>query len=173
MIALLLLTASAMSDSAADERGPDKPNVLFIAVDDLRPELGCYGKNVITPRMDELADSGLLFERAYCQYPVCMPSRVSLLAGIRNAGSIFLGRFTPEAIGDYVAGPNHVLPTARSARFSSGLGVYDFVKRSSLIGGDAGTLARIGPAAERLARAEGLDAHALSVSIRLNRQENT
>jgi histidinol dehydrogenase len=88
---------------------------------------------------------------------------------IRNAGAIFLGRHTPEAVGDYVAGPNHVLPTARSARFSSGLSVLDFMKRSSLISCAPEGLARIGPAAVTLARAEGLDAHALSVRIRLDR----
>ncbi|MEQ8229825.1 MAG: histidinol dehydrogenase [Rhodospirillales bacterium] len=87
---------------------------------------------------------------------------------IRNAGAIFMGRFVPEAIGDYIAGPNHVLPTARSARFSSGLGVLDFMKRSSLIECDAQGLRAIGPEAVALARAEGLDAHALSISIRLN-----
>ena len=89
-------------------------------------------------------------------------------ARIRNAGAIFLGRHTPEAIGDYVAGPNHVLPTARSARFSSGLSVLDFVKRTTIVRCDADSLARIGPAAVTLARAEGFDAHALSISIRLN-----
>ena len=87
---------------------------------------------------------------------------------VRNAGAIFLGRHTPEAVGDYVAGPNHVLPTARSARFSSGLGVLDFLKRTSLLACDAESLRAIGPAAVALARAEGLDAHALSVAIRLN-----
>lgn len=92
----------------------------------------------------------------------------SLAAEIRNAGAIFLGRYAPEAIGDYVAGPNHVLPTARSARFSSGLGVLDFMKRTSMIRCDADGLRRIGPAAKTLADAEGLAAHALSVSIRLN-----
>ena len=87
---------------------------------------------------------------------------------VRNAGAIFLGRHTPEAVGDYLAGPNHVLPTARSARFSSGLGVLDFLKRTSLLACDAESLRAIGPAAVTLARAEGLDAHALSVAIRLN-----
>jgi histidinol dehydrogenase len=86
---------------------------------------------------------------------------------IRNAGSIFLGRYTPEAIGDYMAGPNHVLPTARSARFSSGLSVLDFMKRSSLISCDAASLQVIGPAAACLAEAEGLDAHAASLRLRL------
>jgi histidinol dehydrogenase len=91
----------------------------------------------------------------------------SFVETIRNAGSIFMGRHTPEAIGDYIAGPNHVLPTARSARFSSGLGVLDFMKRTSIIRCDPDSLAKIGPAASRLANAEGLDAHALSIDIRL------
>ncbi|MEC9345354.1 MAG: histidinol dehydrogenase [Pseudomonadota bacterium] len=91
-----------------------------------------------------------------------------LMARVRNAGAIFLGRYTPEAIGDYVAGPNHVLPTARSARFSSGLNVLDFMKRTTFVRCDAASLGRIGGAAATLADAEGLTAHALSVRIRLN-----
>jgi histidinol dehydrogenase len=91
------------------------------------------------------------------------------LAGrVRNAGAIFLGRYTPEVIGDYVAGPNHVLPTARSARFASGLGVLDFMKRTSILKLDAASLSALGPAAMTLARAEGLEAHRRSVAIRLN-----
>lgn len=93
----------------------------------------------------------------------------SLLPMIRNAGAIFVGRHTPEVIGDYVGGSNHVLPTARSARFSSGLSVLDFVKRSSILRLDAEQLAALGPAAVTLAKAEGLDAHARSVAIRMNR----
>jgi len=93
----------------------------------------------------------------------------ALFAQIRNAGAVFLGRYTPEAIGDYVAGPNHVLPTARSARFSSGLSVVDFMKRTTFVGCDAASLARIGPAAMTLATTEGLPAHALSVALRLAR----
>lgn len=93
----------------------------------------------------------------------------ALAARIRHAGAIFLGRWTPEAVGDYVGGPNHVLPTARTARFSSGLGVLDFMKRTTLLGGDADTLAAIGPQAVTLARAEGLEAHGLSIARRLNR----
>ncbi|NQW00038.1 MAG: histidinol dehydrogenase [Rhodospirillales bacterium] len=87
---------------------------------------------------------------------------------VRNAGAIFMGRFVPEALGDYLAGPNHVLPTARSARFSSGLGVLDFMKRTSMIECSAEGLRAVGPQVVTLARAEGLDAHALSVSIRMN-----
>jgi histidinol dehydrogenase len=86
---------------------------------------------------------------------------------VRHAGAIFLGRHTPEAIGDYVAGPNHVLPTSRSARFASGLGVLDFLKRSSIVRCDATSVRAIGPAAVTLAEAEGLGAHALSVALRL------
>ncbi len=93
----------------------------------------------------------------------------SLAARVRNAGAIFIGAYTPEAIGDYVGGSNHVLPTARSARFSSGLNVLDFMKRTSLLKCDAASLARIGPAAVTLGRAERLDAHANSVAIRTNR----
>ena len=93
-----------------------------------------------------------------------------LAAKIRNAGAIFLGSHTPEAIGDYVAGSNHVLPTARSARFSSGLGVLDFMKRTSILRLGADALGRLGPAAIALGQAEGLEAHARSVAMRLNRR---
>ncbi len=91
----------------------------------------------------------------------------SLAGKVANAGAIFLGRYTPEAVGDYVAGPNHVLPTARTSRFASGLSVTDFLKRTTFIGCDPDSLQRIGPAAVTLAGAEGLHAHALSVSLRL------
>jgi histidinol dehydrogenase len=91
----------------------------------------------------------------------------ALAERVNHAGAIFLGRHTPEAIGDYIAGPNHVLPTARSARFASGLGVLDFLKRSSLVRCEPASLAALAPAAIRLAEAEGLEAHALSLSIRL------
>ena len=93
----------------------------------------------------------------------------ALAERVHHAGAIFLGRHTPEAIGDYVAGPNHVLPTARSARFASGLGVLDFLKRSSIVRCNPASLAVLAPSAIRLAEAEGLDAHALSLSIRLDR----
>jgi len=93
----------------------------------------------------------------------------ALMKGIRNAGAIFLGHYTPEAVGDYVAGPNHVLPTSRTARFSSGLSVLDFMKRSSILRLSADALRALGPAAMTLADAEGLDAHARSIEMRLNR----
>ena len=90
-----------------------------------------------------------------------------LFARIRHAGSVFLGHHTPEAVGDYVGGPNHVLPTGRRARFSSGLSVLDFMKRTSFLSCDEAALRRIGPAAVALANAEGLPAHAASVAVRL------
>ena len=93
----------------------------------------------------------------------------TMMQGIRHAGAIFLGHHTPEAIGDYVGGSNHVLPTARSARFSSGLSVLDFVKRTSVLSCTPEALAKLGPAAISLARTEGLTAHARSVAIRSNR----
>ena len=92
----------------------------------------------------------------------------ALMLGIRNAGAIFIGRHTPEVIGDYVGGSNHVLPTARSARFSSGLSVLDYMKRTSVLKLGADQQSALGPAAIALANAEGLDAHANSVAIRLN-----
>lgn len=92
----------------------------------------------------------------------------SLFAHVRHAGAAFLGRFCPEAIGDYVGGPNHVLPTSRTARFASGLSVFDFMKRTTFLSGGPDALRQIGPAAVALAQAEGLEAHALSVSARLD-----
>lgn len=111
------------------------------------------------PLVDRVAPEHLEIETAE-------PER--LADRVRNAGSIFLGAHTPEAIGDYVGGPNHVLPTARSARFSSGLGVLDFMKRTSILRCTPEALRAIGPAAIALGRSEGLDGHARSVAIRLN-----
>ncbi|GJL90757.1 histidinol dehydrogenase [Hyphococcus sp.] len=97
----------------------------------------------------------------------------ALLKKVRHAGAVFLGRYTPEAVGDYVAGPDHVLPTARAARYASGLSVLDFMKRTSIIGCDEKALSKIGPKAERLADAEGLPAHAKSVRVRLRNENNS
>jgi histidinol dehydrogenase len=99
---------------------------------------------------------------------IALPDADAISQQIKHAGAIFIGAYTPEAIGDYVAGPNHVLPTSRTARFSSGLGVLDFMKRTTTVSCDSDALREIGSAAVRLATAEGLDAHALSVSRRLN-----
>jgi histidinol dehydrogenase len=117
----------------------------------------------------KLADAVALIDRLAPEHLQLAVEKPDALAGkVRHAGAIFLGRFTPEALGDYLAGPNHVLPTSGTARFSSGLGVYDFLKRTSLIGSGKAGLQRLGPAAVALAEAEGLDAHARSIAVRLS-----
>jgi len=124
-----------------------------------------YGAIILCPTLEAALP---LVERLAPEHLEIMTRDPEALAErIVNAGAIFLGAHTPEAIGDYVGGSNHVLPTARSARFSSGLGVLDFMKRTSLLKCDAKALAALGPAAVALGRAEALDAHARSVAIRL------
>jgi histidinol dehydrogenase len=91
-----------------------------------------------------------------------------VFARVRHAGAAFLGAFCPEAVGDYVAGPNHVLPTGRTARFASGLSVFDFLKRTTWMAANAAALGEVGPAAVALAEAEGLQAHARSIAVRLS-----
>jgi histidinol dehydrogenase len=128
-----------------------------------------YGAVIVVRR---LADAISLANRIAAEHlEIISEDAEALAAQISNAGAIFIGAYTPEAIGDYVGGSNHVLPTARSARFSSGLSVLDFVKRTSILKCDAESLRAIGGAAIVLGEAEGLQAHARSVSIRLNQGE--
>ncbi|KAF0119451.1 MAG: histidinol dehydrogenase [Rhodospirillaceae bacterium] len=129
-----------------------------------------HGAVIVVERLEDAVPLVNALAPEHLELAVLEPD--SLAAGVRHAGAIFLGRHTPEAVGDYVGGPNHVLPTARSARFSSGLSVFDFLKRTSLLSCDAGALARIGPAAMILAEAEGLTAHAHAVAVRLNKNWN-
>jgi len=120
-------------------------------------------------RVGKIAEAAAVADRIAPEHlELAVEDPEALLPQIRHAGAIFLGRHAPEALGDYLAGPSHVLPTARTARFASGLGVHDFLKRTSLIGCDAESLAELAPAIVALARAEGLDAHARSVLVRLN-----
>ena len=171
------------------EHDPTSQSILFTddaafadavaaAVDAIIPALGtaatmreswdANGAIIIVPT---LADAISLCDRLapeHLELAVDAAEADALFAKVRHAGSVFLGRQTPEAIGDYVAGPNHVLPTGRRARFSSGLSVTDFMKRTSFLALDEASLAAIGPAAVALAGAEGLPAHALSVSQRLS-----
>ncbi|MBX7495563.1 histidinol dehydrogenase [Qipengyuania sp. 6B39] len=120
--------------------------------------------------VDNLGEAPALSDRLAAEHAELMVADPqALFDKLRHAGSVFLGRHTPEAVGDYIAGPNHVLPTGRRARFASGLSVLDFMKRTSFIDASDAALAAIGPAAVRLAEAEGLPAHALSISVRLNR----
>jgi histidinol dehydrogenase len=119
--------------------------------------------------VDALANCIPLIDRIAPEHlEVMCEDAEGLSARVRNAGAIFIGGHTPEAIGDYVGGSNHVLPTARSARFSSGLGVLDFMKRTSILKCSPDSLREIGPAAIALGEAEGLSAHARSVAIRMN-----
>jgi histidinol dehydrogenase len=124
-----------------------------------------YGAMIIVPNLDVAA---ALSNRVAPEHlELCVADPMALSEKITHAGAIFLGAWTPEAIGDYVGGPNHVLPTARSARFSSGLSVMDFIKRTTLARMTPDALRAIGPSAERLATSESLEAHGLSVSARL------
>jgi len=119
--------------------------------------------------VESLAEAPALADRLAPEHLEIATAHADALAQrVHDVGAIFIGRYTPEVIGDYVAGSNHVLPTARSARFASGLGVLDFMKRTSLLKLDADSLNALGPAAMTLAEAEGLDAHRRSVAIRLN-----
>ena len=123
------------------------------------------GGVILVHRIADAADLVNQIAPEHVQLAVADPKE--LQNRIRHAGAIFIGRNTPEALGDYIAGPSHVLPTSGSARFSSGLGVMDFLKRTSLIDCSAGGLAAVGPDAVVMAKAEALDAHALSISLRL------
>jgi len=128
-----------------------------------------YGGIIV---VEKLADAPALADRFAPEHlEIATANPDALLAMVRHAGAIFLGRHTPEAMGDYIAGPNHVLPTSRSARFSSGLSVLDFMKRTTLLSLDANAMAVLGPPAIALAKAEGLDAHARSIAARLGRKD--
>ncbi|MEO0866080.1 MAG: histidinol dehydrogenase, partial [Pseudomonadota bacterium] len=126
-----------------------------------------YGAIITVPDLDVAAH---LTDRIAPEHlELCVADPVALSDKITHAGAIFLGQWTPEAIGDYIGGPNHVLPTARSARFSSGLSVLDFLKRTTLAQMTPDALRAIGPGAERLAASESLQAHGLSVTARLRK----
>lgn len=124
-----------------------------------------FGATIV---LSDLADAAALIDRMAPEHLELIGPRAEALESvIRNAGSIFLGAYAPEVLGDYLAGPNHVLPTARTARFSSGLGVLDFMKRSSMFSADAESFRALAGPAMTLARAEGLEAHARAVEVRL------
>ena len=159
-----------MTDSAdlAEQvaRAVDTQLATLPRADIARASWQVYGAII---RVKTIADSVALADAIAAEHLEIITADCDALAvQIRNAGAIFLGAHTPEAIGDYVGGSNHVLPTARSARFSSGLGVLDFMKRTSILKCGADQLRALGPAAMTLGKAEGLDAHARSIGIRLN-----
>ena len=162
---ILFTNDAAFGDAVAAAVDAVIPTLSTTAT--MRESWDANGAVIIVPT---LADAIPLCDRLAAEHlelAVDADEADALFAHVRHAGSVFLGRHTPEAIGDYVAGPNHVLPTGRRARFSSGLSVSDFMKRTSFLALDESALAAIGPAAVALARAEGLPAHALSVQNRL------
>jgi len=128
-----------------------------------------YGAILVVKNLDDAAPLADTIAPEHLEIATAEPEE--FLRKVRHAGAIFLGRHTPEAMGDYIAGPNHVLPTSRTARFSSGLSVLDFMKRTTLLGLDAKSIAAIGPEALVLAESEGLQAHARSIGVRLNRRD--
>jgi histidinol dehydrogenase len=155
-------------DVAYLERVAESVAALLPALDRraiVEPALREHGALILTRDLTEAAALASALAPEHLELAVSDPP--ALLPHIRHAGAIFLGAHSPEAIGDYCAGPNHVLPTARTARFSSPLGVYDFQKRSSLIGLTAAGAAALAPLAAQLARGEGLSAHARSAECRL------
>jgi len=176
------LLAQAEHDEAAQSiLICDDPNVARAVVASLESQLATlprariagaswrdFGAVIVAPTLK--AAVALVNQLAPEHLEIIARDADELCEGVHNAGAIFLGAFTPEAIGDYVGGSNHVLPTARSARFSSGLGVLDFVKRTSLLRCDRRSLEALGPAAVALGEAEGLQAHARSVAMRLQRE---
>ena len=162
---ILITSDAALADAAAaavERQLADLPRAAIAGA-----SWRDFGAIILVPTLEEALP---LVDRLAPEHLEIMAGDAEALsARINNAGAIFLGAATPEAIGDYVGGSNHVLPTARSARFSSGLGVLDFMKRTSLLKCDARSLETLGPAAIALGEAEGLQAHARSVAIRLRR----
>lgn len=161
---ILMTTDAALADAV--EREVERQIALLPRAEITRAGWDEFGAVITVSSLDEACALANRIASEHVELAVDAPR--ALLPKIRNAGAIFLGHHTPEAIGDYVGGSNHVLPTARSARYASGLGVLDFMKRTSVLGCDPGSLAALAPAAVTLAATEGLDAHGRSVSIRLN-----
>ncbi|MBB3995212.1 histidinol dehydrogenase [Sulfitobacter undariae] len=162
---LLITTDAAFGQAVADavEKQLETLQRAHIA----GPSWRDFGAIITVP---DLATAAALTDRIAPEHlELCVGDPEALSKNISHAGAIFLGQWTPEAIGDYVGGPNHVLPTARSARFSSGLSVLDFMKRTTIARMTPEALRAIGPAAERLATSESLEAHGLSVTARLKK----
>jgi len=161
---ILITDSAALADEV--ERAVESQLQTLPRADIARASWNAFGAIILVKTLQEAAALANAIAAEHLEIMTSDPE--ALAAQIRNAGAIFLGAHTPEAIGDYVGGSNHVLPTARSARFSSGLGVLDFMKRTSILKCGPEQLRRLGPAAMTLGKAEGLDAHARSVGLRLN-----
>jgi histidinol dehydrogenase len=161
---ILITDSAALADDV--ERAVEAQLATLPRADIARTSWNEFGAIILVKQLDEAIELANAIAAEHLEIMTSDPESVA--AQIRNAGAIFLGPHTPEAIGDYVGGSNHVLPTARSARFSSGLGVLDFMKRTSILKCGPDQLRALGPAAMTLGKAEGLDAHARSVGLRLN-----
>jgi len=161
---ILITDSAALADDV--ERALQSQLATLPRAEIARASWDTFGAIILVKNLDDAVPLANTIAAEHLEIMTRDPEALS--ARIRNAGAIFLGPHTPEAIGDYVGGSNHVLPTARSARFSSGLGVLDFMKRTSILKCGPDQLRALGPAAMTLGKAEGLDAHARSVGLRLN-----
>src|SRR4051812_42155792 len=161
---ILITDSAALADDVA--RAVESQLATLPRADIARASWNDFGAIIMVKKLDEAVELANAIAAEHLE--IMTADAEGLSAKVRNAGAIFLGPHTPEAIGDYVGGSNHVLPTARSARFSSGLGVLDFMKRTSILKCGPDQLRALGPAAMTLGKAEGLDAHSRSVGLRLN-----
>jgi len=161
--AILITTSSAFADAVAAAVAAEVPTLPRAAI--AGASWRDHGAVILVRDWDEAV--ALVDRIAPEHLQIMTPDPAALFGRIRHAGAVFLGAWCPEAIGDYVAGPNHVLPTGRTARFASGLSVFDFLKRTTWVAAGPEALGRVGPAAVALAEAEGLQAHARSVALRL------
>jgi histidinol dehydrogenase len=161
--AILISPSETFADAVADAVAAEIPTLPRAAI--AGASWRDHGAVIVVRDWDEAV--ALVDRIAPEHLQIMTPDPQALFARVRHAGAAFLGAWCPEAVGDYVAGPNHVLPTGRSARFASGLSVFDFLKRTTWVAADAAALGRVGPAAVALAEAEGLQAHARSVALRL------
>ncbi|AAW60763.1 histidinol dehydrogenase [Gluconobacter oxydans] len=163
--AILITTDAAFAERAAEAVRKELETLPRTAIASKSWE--DHGAIIVVRSLEEAAEIVNALAPEHLEVMLDAPRDFSAM--IRHAGAIFMGRYCPEAVGDYVGGPNHVLPTSRTARFASGLSVFDFIKRTTTIEADEAGLRRIGPAGVALAKAEGLDAHALSLSVRLEK----
>ncbi len=161
--AILITDNAAFADAVARSLAAELPTLPRAAI--AGASWDAHGAIIVVRDWIEAAE--LVNRLAPEHVELMLAEPVPVFERIRHAGAVFLGRHCPEAVGDYVAGPNHVLPTGRTARFASGLSVFDFLKRTTWVQADADALARVGPAGVTLAEAEGLHAHARSIALRL------
>ena len=161
--AILITDSAALADAVVAAVARELPSLPRASIAGL--SWAAHGAVILVHDWVEAA--GLVNRLAPEHLQVMLADPEPVFARVRHAGAVFLGGFCPEAVGDYIAGPNHVLPTGRTARFSSGLSVFDFLKRTTWVAADRAALVQVGPAAVALAEAEGLQAHARSIALRL------